>query len=186
MSVAAVILAAGEGKRFGDSAGKLRADLGGRSLLDWAVQPAIEAGLDEVVVVVGAVRLDDLLGSEVTVLCNESWMTGQASSLRAGIDWCARQGHEAVVVGLGDTPGLGAGAWRAVAAAAAAPIVIATYGGRRGHPVRLAADVWPLLPVGGDEGARALFRGHQELVMELACDGDPSDIDTPEELRRRT
>jgi CTP:molybdopterin cytidylyltransferase MocA len=190
VSTAAVILAAGEGRRFsGDDphaapGAKLLAAIGGRPVVVWAVAPALAAGLDEVVVVEGAADLATVLPPELTLIRNEDWSRGLATSLRAGLDWCARQGHERAVVGLGDTPGLRADAWRAVAAAPGGPIVVATYAGQRGQPVRLDAEVWSRLPGDGDEGARGLARRHPELVFEVACLGDPADIDTPEDLRR--
>lgn len=184
MSIAGVILAAGEGSRFGGPGEKLLAPVRGRPLLAWAIEPAREAGLDEVVVVSGAADLADVVPDGVTLLHNDEWWLGQATSLGVALDWCQRQGHSSAVVGLGDTPALTASAWRTVADAAGGPIVIATYGGRRSHPVRLDATVWTLLPTSGDEGARTLMARRPELVTEVACEGNPTDIDTREDLRR--
>lgn len=184
MTLAAVILAAGEGSRFGRPGEKLRALFREAPLFTHAVTPAAEAGLDELVVVTGAVDLSDLVPAGATLLANEQWALGQASSLRVAIDWCQRRRHEAVVVGLGDMPGLTAAAWRAVARHPDGPIVVATYGGRRGHPVRLDAEVWPSLPIDGEAGARLLMSRHPELVVEVACEGSPGDVDTREDLKR--
>ncbi|MHB8245080.1 MAG: nucleotidyltransferase family protein [Acidimicrobiales bacterium] len=185
MSKAAVILAAGAGSRFGGKpGGKLLAITKGRPLLAHAIAPALEAGLDELVIVGGSTDITKIAPDEATILENSQWESGQATSLRVAIDWCQRQGHDSVVVGLGDLPGLTAEAWRSVAEAAGGPIVVATYGGRRGHPVRLDADVWPSLPIDGDDGARLLMARHPELVTEVACSGETVDIDTMEDLRR--
>ena len=184
MTVAALLLAAGAGTRYSHDRRKLLAALRGRPLVLWAVSAAEAAGLDEIVVVTGAIDLSDILPAGVTVLSNERWEDGQSSSLRVGIDWSARQGHDAAVVGLADQPGLTPDAWRALAGPSPTPIAVATYRGRRAHPVRLEAAVWPLLPVSGDEGARRLMRGRPELVTEVPCEGDPRDIDSMEDLRR--
>ena len=190
MSVAAVILGAGAGTRFnrGEAearpGAKLLAEARGRPLIEWAIAPAVEADLDELIVVSGAADLAGVVPDDATLLHNDDWESGQATSLRVALDWCSRQGHLSAVVGLGDTPGLTAEAWRRVAAASGGPIVFATYYGRRGHPVRLDAEIWSLLPISGDEGARSLANRRPELVTELACEGMAADIDTQEDLRR--
>lgn len=180
MSVAAVVLAAGGSTRFRDGH-KLLADFRGRPLWTWAVRHAVEAGLDETVLVVGPVTLEATEG--VRVVQNPCWQDGLATSLWTAIEACG--GHEAVVFGLADQPLLTAEAWAAVGRTPA-PIAIATYEGRRGHPVRVASEMWELLPRRGDVGARELMRTRPELVVEVPCHGDPTDIDTVEDLRPRS
>ncbi|MDZ7675654.1 MAG: nucleotidyltransferase family protein [Acidimicrobiales bacterium] len=179
---AAVLLAAGEGSRFDGDTPKLLAPLRGRTVLEHALDAVCGSGLD-VYVVTGAADVDDVLPDGVTVVHNESWDDGQAVSVRAGITAASRDGHDAVVVGLGDQPFVTAAAWRAVADAAA-PIAVATYEGERGNPVRLAAEVWDLLPAFGDEVGRAVIRSRPDLVRPVPCAGDATDIDTLEDLHR--
>lgn len=180
MTTAAVVLAAGGGSRFVGPTHKLVAPFRGRRVVDWVVDAARAAGLDEVVVVVGAVPL--ALPDWVTVVANPRWAEGQVTSLRAGCRHAQAQGHDAVVVGLGDQPLVPEKAWRRVAAATGAPIAVATYDGARRHPVRLAAEVWDLLPTGGDAGGRALMAAAPDRVVEVACPGHPIDIDTADDL----
>ncbi|HLI24148.1 MAG TPA: NTP transferase domain-containing protein [Acidimicrobiales bacterium] len=181
--MAAVVLAAGAGRRFAAGIPKLRATVGGRPLVWWAATRALDSGVGPVWVVTGAAAVDDVLPPGVRTIHNAGWEQGQAGSLAVAVAEARRHRLHAVVVGLGDQPGIPADAWRAVAACDA-PVAVATYGGRRRHPVKLGEAVWDLLPGDGDEGARPLIRARPELVAEVACEGNPDDIDTLEDLER--
>lgn len=152
-------------------------------MVAWALEHVSAAAFDEVIVVLGAVDLSRVLGTVVVVVNNPEWASGQASSLHVGIAAAEQRGHEVVVVGLGDQPFVPPSAWSAVANTDS-PIVVASFAGQRTPPVRLARDVWPLLPTGGDVGARELMLARPDLVMAIECDGESLDIDTVEDLAR--
>lgn len=180
----AVVLAGGAGSRYVGPTPKLLAPLaGGGTVLGRALAAALAAEVGPVVVVTGAVVPPDL-PAEVHRLANPRWAEGQATSLAVAVAWAGDRGADAIVVGLGDQPGLTPEAWRVVARTTTTPLAVATYAGRRGHPVRLGAAVWDELPTSGDEGARPLLRARADEVVEVPCPGDPSDIDTVEDLAR--
>ncbi len=182
--VAAVLLAAGSGSRFEGETHKLLAPLGDGTVFSHALAAVCASGFD-VYVVTGAVDVTDLVGPDVRVVHNAAWADGQATSVHAGIAAARADGHDAVVVGLADQPFISGEAWRRVGGSDA-QIAVATYDGRRGNPVRLAASVWDLLPTSGDEVGRALMRSRPDLVRPIPCAGDASDIDTLEDLHRWT
>lgn len=162
---------------------KLLAPFRGRPLVSWALESALAAGLERTWVVTGAVQLDGAVPPGVEVIHNPHWERGQASSLQAALLAADEAGLGAVVVGLGDQPMIPPAAWAAVASGPG-PIVIASYSGKRRNPVRLDRQVWSETAAAGDEGARSLMRLRPELVREVACAGDPADIDTLEDLHR--
>src|SRR5262245_56261972 len=188
MTTAAIVLAAGGGSRYRASGGdshKLLAPYLGKTVVEWSIEAAAAAHLDATYVVRGAtdLPLPPLAEGSVTWVRNDRWQEGIATSLRAGVTRARRDGHAAVVVGLGDQPLVLAEAWRRVAVTTRSPVAVATYEGTRGNPVRLSSLVWPLLPRGGDEGARVVMRRRPDLVVEVSCPGRSADIDTVDDLR---
>ena len=87
MRIGGLILAAGEGRRFG--ATKQLAELRGRPLLTYAVQAMLAVpAVSPVVVVLGhdadAIRAHIDFGDAEAVVCDE-WHEGQAASIRRGV-----------------------------------------------------------------------------------------------------
>ena len=183
MTVAAIVLAAGAGSRFEGPQHKLLAELQGRPVVAHSVQAAVDAGFNQVYVVVGAADLEAALPAGVTVVRAEDWAEGQSHTLQAGIAAALADGHRAVVVGLGDQPMVPSSAWRSVGASRG-EIVTAVFDGKRRPPVKLEQSIWDLLPTSGDDGARTLMQSRPDLVSEVPCSGNPSDIDTHEDLSR--
>lgn len=188
--VAALVLAAGGSSRMGSP--KQLLDWGGRPLVRAAVEVALAARLDPLLVVVGGAQAqvaDALAGLPLRMIANPDHATGQSSSLRAGIA-ALGQNADAVVVLLGDQPFVTAAIveqlvaeWRASGAAIIAP----TYAGQRGNPVLFARTVFPeLLAVQGDQGARAVLAADRARLRLVAFDDSRplADIDTPEDYER--
>jgi CTP:molybdopterin cytidylyltransferase MocA len=181
--IAGVVLAAGGSSRFGRQAKQL-AELDGRPLLEHVLATLSHTELERVIVVLGAeadriLAEVDLHGAE-PVVC-ERWEEGQAASLACGL--AEVQDAEAVVVCLGDQPGVSAEAvQRVLAARSRAGAVRATYDGRPGHPVLLEhSQISELRDVTGDVGARNVILSG---LREVPCDdlGGGEDVDTPDEL----
>ena len=179
---AAAVLAAGGGSRFDGPSHKLLAPLKGRPVWEWALAAMVHADFDVRIVVTGAVALD--LPNHLIERHNPRWAQGQATSLLCAVAAADEAGADSLTVGLADQPHVPGSAWRAVAQAPEKyQIVIATYNGKPGpHPVRLARDIWPMLPASGDEGARRLIQSHPELVHRVPCWGSSADIDTADDL----
>jgi molybdenum cofactor cytidylyltransferase len=184
VTVGGLILAAGEGRRFG--ATKQLAELRGRPLLEYAL--AAMAAVTPRVVVLGHAADEIVAGVDLhgatPVVCH-GWAEGQAASLRCGL--AALAGVDAVVVVLGDQPGITAAAVEAIVAAGGdEDAVRATYDGVPGHPVLLRRRLLDRAgELRGDVGFRDLLAGATAREVEIGGLADPADIDTREELARR-
>jgi nicotine blue oxidoreductase len=185
-----VLLAAGEGSRFGRP--KALVELGGQTLAERGITLLRAGGTDPVLIVTGAAQVDLRPEHQARTVYNGEWRTGMGSSLRAALraltELEAGQEIGAVVVALADQPLVGAEAVGRLIAAyqAGADVAVAAYGGKPRNPVLLAREHWPevIATATGDQGARAFLRARPELVTLVECGdtGRPDDIDTPADL----
>jgi CTP:molybdopterin cytidylyltransferase MocA len=186
LPVPAIVLAAGAGSRIGGD--KMLRPLGGRPLIHWALEAAREGGANEVYAVYADDAVRHVLGEGVCAVFNPDASRGQATSLAAGLRALPESAAAAVVL-LGDQPLVGAAtvrtllrAWRSPGAV---PAVAASYGAGWLPPVVLDRALWPrALALDGDQGARAIFREHPELVEAVPVPGRSDDADTQEDLGR--
>jgi CTP:molybdopterin cytidylyltransferase MocA len=178
-TTAGLVLAAGEGRRFGGPKAPFRLD--GERLVDRAVRVLREAGCEPVVVVLGA-WVADVPDADVVV--NERWRTGMGSSLRCGLEYLGPDVDRALVT-LVDLPGLTAEAVRRLAAVGStAPgevLAAATYDGVRGHPVLFGRSHWGgvIATATGDRGARGYLAEHDVRLVEVGDVATGDDLDTP-------
>lgn len=189
-AVAGVLLAAGQGSRFGRP--KALVELNGQTLAERGVTLLRVGGTDPVLIVTGAAQVELRPEHQARTVYNGEWRTGMGSSLRAALRALTEleAGAEigAVVVALADQPLVGAEAVGRLIAAyrAGADVAVAAYGGKPRNPVLLAREHWPevIATATGDQGARAFLRARPELVTLVECGdtGRPDDIDTPADL----
>jgi CTP:molybdopterin cytidylyltransferase MocA len=179
MTVAGLVLAAGAGTRYGQPKAPVIID--GERLVDRAVRLLTDGGCDPVIVVLGA-WVGEVAGADIIV--NDGWPEGMGSSLRTGLQALSEDTTaDAVIVTLVDLPGLSPEAIRRIADADA-DLVVACYSGERGHPVKLARRHWAeaIAVAQGDEGARRLLRGRDDVVLvEVGDVAAGYDVDVPVE-----
>ena len=185
--ISGIVLAAGEGRRFGGT--KQLVEVGGKPLAQHAVDTLEGAGVDEIVVVSGhdaeAVERGIVLPASGRFVRNESYREGQASSLATAIHALVA-GSEAAVVLMADQPGVTTEdvlglieAFRRTRGA----IVRLRYADGPG-PALLSREIYAEAGhLHGDVGARVLMASHPEWVVEVPALGPvPVDIDTPDDV----
>ncbi len=186
---AGIILAAGASTRFGQP----------KQLLDWRGKPfvravaktALESGLSPVVMVTGAyadqieAAVQDL---PVQMVRNSEWQSGQASSIRAGVQSLPDKTGAAIFL-LADQPQIKSDIIRALIAHHStelfpiiAPLVLME---QRANPVLFDRDTFSdLVALQGDVGGRAIFSKHHVEYLPWHDDSLLFDVDKPEDYPR--
>jgi molybdenum cofactor cytidylyltransferase len=190
--VAGLVLAAGASTRFGSP--KALAMLEGRPMLEHVLDVVAAAGLDPVVVVLGAAA-DEIQRAvrwrEERRIRNAQPARGLSSSLRLGLDALAtiEPPVAAVVVLLGDQPRTDAVVIRALLerrGMTERPIVVPRYAlGGGSNPVVVDRSAFDLVRTAeGDRGLGPLIAAHAELVEVVPVPGRNPDVDTPADLEQ--
>jgi len=183
--IAGIVLAGGGSQRFGRP--KLLELWDGEVLIQRAVRAARAAGLDPIVVVLGADEpfVRDALGKlAIQITNNPDWAEGQSTSMRAGLKMLAPNVDGAVFL-LADMPLVDADLICTLVETqrrSLAPIVAPWTGERWGNPVLFDRATFEALSrIRGDQGGRALFG---TFSIEAVPWGQSAmlDIDTPDDL----
>jgi len=185
-NIAAILLAAGAGARFGGE--KLLHPLeDGVAIAAHAARNLLAATPDVIAVVRwGDFPLYDMLeqeGCQVTMF--QGAERGMGASLAHGV--AQARGADGWLVALADMPRIAPGTIRAVIDALRQGALIAApvHKGERGHPVGFGAALRDeLLALDGDQGARAVVERHGDAARLIECD-DPGilfDVDRKSDL----
>jgi len=192
--IPAIVLAGGRSSRMGRAKALLPFE-GDDTFLSRIVRTLLEAGVDDVIVVVGheaeAIASGFALsGLPARFVVNRDYDRGQLSSLLAGLNAIDRPGVTAVLVTLVDVPLVSASTVRAVMDSyrrSRAPIVRPTSGDRHGHPLLIDRSVFGALRAAEPStGAKPVVRAHASAAGDIAIDdeGAFTDIDTEEDYRK--
>lgn len=189
-----IVLAGGKSSRMGRPKALLPIGQRGDTFFDRVTRTLLDAGIDDVVVVVGAdagaIRAGVQPRPRVRIVDNPDYEQGQLTSLLAGLRAIDTVGAAAALVTLIDVPLVSAATVRTLIAAQRehnAPVVRPVSNGRHGHPVIFARQLFAELERADPaRGAKPVVRSHAAEMIEVPVDdeGAFADIDTPEEYER--
>ncbi len=188
MRLVALLLAAGESARMGRSKALLPWQ-GGR-LVEFQIEQLLAGGIERVVLVLGheaeAVRRVASPLARTTIVLNQDYATGKASSVRAGMDATPADADALLILAV-DQPRPGAliRRLRQVHERSDALITVPAFGGRHGHPTIFARELFPEMRDVREEtqGLRAVRRRHRDRTqaVETATRVPLIDINTPDD-----
>jgi molybdenum cofactor cytidylyltransferase len=192
--IPAVVLAAGTSSRMGRAKATLPLP-NGDTFLSRIVATFLDAGIDDVVVVVGheaelVVSTFNQSGLPARFVRNPDFARGQFSSILAGLRAIDRPGVAAMLITLVDVPLVSEATVRAVLdqyRRTHAPIVRPTSGSRHGHPVLIDRSLFDELRRANlTAGAKPVVRAHATAAGDIAIadEGAFTDFDTPDDLAK--
>lgn len=188
-----IVLAAGKSTRMGRA--KASYPLGSGTFLTRIVRTFLDAGIDDVVIVVGhdaELVMTDFADSGLPArfVENRGYEAGQLSSLVTGLRLVDRPGIAASLVTLVDVPFVSASTVRAVVdryRETHAKIVRPTRGDDHGHPLLIDRSLFDVFSRADPfQGAKPVVRAHATPAGNIPIDdaGAFADIDTPADYER--
>lgn len=191
MNIGAIILAAGASTRMGAS--KQMLQINGEYLLTGTIRTVQEAGLEHIVVVLGAreaMHRKIISNHHVDVVINDRWETGMGSSIKAGLQQLlsTEPKKDAAIFFVCDQPMLTRDVVSRIVSTfetVSKPIVASRYADSAGVPVLFARSYFAkLAAIPDDHGAKIIIKQNPADVIEVAFPGGDIDIDTKEDYER--
>ncbi|MBU4225188.1 MAG: nucleotidyltransferase family protein [Chloroflexi bacterium] len=210
--IAAIILAAGESRRMGQS--KLTLPWGETTVLGQVVATFAAAGIEEILVVTGGARqpveaaVAELAREfPVRAVYNPDYARGEMlSSLQRGLvdlslpplyspisdlrNGGMKGGRRATLIALGDQPQVQVSLVQRICAAftkTGKHLIVPSFQMRRGHPWLAARPLWPeILALPANQTPSDFINAHSEDILYLPVETDSIllDVDTPEDHER--
>ena len=192
--ISAVVLAAGESKRMGQT--KQLLEWEGRTILQQVLENLSRSRVDEVILVLGheADRIIQKVDThKVKVVINRNYKEGMITSIQQGLAKLHDK-VEAFFIVLADQPAVGPEVFERLISefrrvTPSKSIVLPGFCGRRGHPALFSEKYrQEALRLKGDVGFRQVLQEHPEeiLTVEVETDSILQDIDTPEDYRKQS
>jgi molybdenum cofactor cytidylyltransferase len=163
---------------------------GNVTVLEHVVGVFQQAGVEDIVVVLGAERERiEKIVSHYPIRCvyNEDYTNGEMlSSLQCGLKAMTHQ-TQATLIGLGDQPQIQAGSVRLLCEAyqnTRAELIVPSFQMRRGHPWLVGHKLWgELLVMQAPQSPRDFLNQHSDKIhyVEANTAAILADLDTPED-----
>jgi molybdenum cofactor cytidylyltransferase len=187
--IAGIILAAGESSRLGTP--KQLLEWNGKTLINHAIQTALDGELDPVIVVLGShfQKINDILDhkNEILIVNNLLWKNGQSTSLVAGIQALGKNKIPALFL-LSDQPFVTKETIKdlvKIFKEGNSEVVMLETNGKRTPPIVFSPICFEdIRQLAGDRGARDIVKKFKVEYLLSADDRLTIDIDTEKDYEK--
>jgi molybdenum cofactor cytidylyltransferase len=188
----ALVLAAGESKRMGES--KQLLPFENKTIIETVIDHIMHSEVDEILIVLGSNREEierTIKDLPVKSVHNPHFKEGMLSSIQKGFVSLPKEA-KAVLVFLGDQPMIPSSSVDQIINAYRSSekgIILPVYRHKRGHPILIDSKYYQeVADLNPGIGLRELIHNHPDDILEVELDTSSviKDIDTPEDYSRET